>query len=244
MSGEPTATTAAGQGSLAPSTSAQGASASTTVASSPSTGAPTTTVASAPSSTTTTIPDAPVSAGAFTDDKNARIALIDGTPVEVATKAEAGVLVTRAGSVAMTVAGTRSDGGAVTPNADGTLPVRRGDELVVNVEGFRSYADLDVWVYSDPTYLGKVVAGGDGRASFEGVVPELLPGLHDVVVDGVSAEGAQVTLATQLLVLEDLSTGPSVARRIGTTAVWVLLAGALLAGLFLPTRTRRRREQD
>lgn len=73
----------------------------------------------------------------------------------------------------------------------------------MNVEGFRAYADLDVWVYSDPTYLGKVVASVDGRALFEGVVPDLPPG-----------------------------------------AVWVLLAGALPAGLFRPTRTRKRREQN
>lgn len=139
----------------------------------------------------------------------------------------------------MILSGVRTDGGTVLPNTNGALPMREGDTVTVVSEGFSPFADIDIWVYSDPTYLGRKSADGFGRATLVTTLPDLPPGNHDIVIDGESRDGARITLAASLTILEDLE-NISVARRVGTVAVWTLLIGGLLAGLLVPGRIRRR----
>lgn len=238
----PTTSVAAspGGGSTAASTATPSTVASTSSDAGSST-APTTSVSATSTSTTTTttIPEAPLATSAFIDEKGARVALVDGVPVEVSSTIEGKSVITRVGSASLILTATRSDGGTVLPNTNGALPMREGDTVTVVAEGFASFAPVDVWVYSDPVYLGRKEADGFGRATLVTSLPDLPPGEHDIVIDGESREGARITLATSLTVLDDLEE-ESVVRRVGTVAVWALLIGGLIAGLLVPGRIRRR----
>jgi hypothetical protein len=167
------------------------------------------------------------------------VALVDGVPVEVEAKIGDQAVITRVGAAQMVLSAQRSDGGTVLPNTNGALPMREGDTLTVVAEGFSPFADIDLWVYSEPTFLGRRSADGFGRSTFVTTVPDLVSGDHDIVIDGLSRDGARITVASSLTILDDLEEISAV-RRVGTIAVWILLIGGLVAGLLVPGRIRRR----
>lgn len=260
----PTSTTSGSSGTIAPQATAappqpptQPDAATTTTVAPSTTDTPSTTAGSTPissaapvtststtsttSTTTTTIPAPPLSQSQFVDEKGSRVALVDGVPVEVASEIGEDSIVTRVGAASMIVSASRADGGTVLPNSNGALPMREGDSLTVVAEGFAPFANVDFWIYSEPTFIGRRVADGFGRATLVTSVPDLVAGDHDIVIDGQSREGARITLASSLSILPDLEEVSPI-RRVGTVAVWVLLGLALVAGLLVPTRTRRRAE--
>ncbi len=230
-----------GSSTAAPTTPSTTVTSSTAAAGSSGTGtgSSTSTPTSTSTTTTTTIPEAPLATSAFIDEKGARVALVDGVPVEVSSTIEGKSVITRVGAASLILTATRSDGDTVLPNTNGALPMREGDTVTVVSEGFASFSPIDVWVYSEPVYLGRKDADGFGRATLVTTLPDLPPGEHDIVIDGESREGARITLATSLTVLDDLEE-ESVVRRVGTFAVWTLLIGGLIAGLLVPGRIRRR----
>ena len=134
---------------------------------------------------------------------------------------------------------TTSDGKVIEPNLDGRFSVLAGSRLALNGAGFRPDSEVQVWLYSTPTYIVSVRADADGNVPITlDITDEMAAGDHHIVLNGTSYTGDDVTVSTPVTILGNLS--ESVIERVGSTVVWVLLVTALMIGLLIPTTLKRR----
>ena len=118
------------------------------------------------------------------------------------------------------------------------LTVTPSGVVDVRGEGLFPGSEVDVWVFSDPIYLGFVVVGDDGTFAGSFALPVEIPvGKHTVQANGISSSGSLRSVNAGILV-EEMAlpvTGQS------TSAAVDLGVVAMAAGLLFIMIIRRRR---
>jgi len=134
-------------------------------------------------------------------------------------------------------------GGGPVAGLDKTS-VRPGDRLTVSATGFTPGEQAEVWVHSDPVFVGSTTAGTDGSVVYTFTVPDLPPGQHQVEIRGITS-GRSVFSAT-FTVTETGSAGSRLAftGANGATTDLIFAGSALVlfggGALFAAARQRRR----
>jgi len=137
-------------------------------------------------------------------------------------------------------------GGGPVAGLDKTS-VRPGDRLTVSATGFTPGEQAEVWVHSDPVFVGSTTAGTDGSVVYTFTVPDLPPGEHRVEIRGITS-GRSVFSAT-FTVTETGSAGSRLAftGANGATTDLIFAGSALVlfggGALLAAARQRRRVEQ-
>jgi LPXTG-motif cell wall-anchored protein len=111
---------------------------------------------------------------------------------------EADVVVTTAGGST-----TLADAFTYTETADlglGASSVVWHSTLDVDGQGFDPGSEVTLTLHSAPVLLGTVTAGADGRFTTTVTIPEVDPGHHELVADGVDALGQPLTLQAAIRV--------------------------------------------
>jgi hypothetical protein len=231
----PTATLPVGQGSIA--TIAPGAPSSST-ASQRST---TTTSSTVPSdvsateaSTKPTLSQAPVipqlSAGEGAVD-------IAGETVKQTLTRKDNQLQIQSGSLSATLSKTNANGVTAPLDNDGNLRLISGDIMKINLGGFKPNSNVTIWFFSTPIKLGTTKVKPDGTVSAVVRVPnEIDDGPHRVAVVAEMTNGNLATF-TLGVVVGKLKTTSTLTRIL----IVIPLVMAVLLGVLLPNRLRRRR---
>ena len=85
-------------------------------------------------------------------------------------------------------------GGSTTPTRDWRpVVLSPGDLLKFVVEYFRARSQVRLVIFSDEVPLGTATADDDGTVRAEVKIPKLNPGVHRLELQGVGADGVQVT---------------------------------------------------
>jgi hypothetical protein len=166
--------------------------------------------------------------------------VVGGKPQAVETTVNDNSVRVNAGQVTMSMTAKTSDGTIITPSADGRFTLSNGSDLSLSVAGFEAGAEVEIWLYSDPTFIGVGVADENGAVPVTVEITEAMEsGDHHLVVSGRSYTGDEITVATPVTITGNSE--DSVITRVGNTVVWVLLGSALVVGLVVPTTLRRRK---
>jgi LPXTG-motif cell wall-anchored protein len=117
------------------------------------------------------------------------------------------------------------------------IVVVRDTPVTVFGKGFTPGSEIEVCVFSTPTFLGTALVGADGTFSKEFTIPASVPaGRHTLQAEGVSATDTPKAVSAGVIVrgLELPETGSSFTGIVQWATI-VLLAGVAL----LATRKRR-----
>jgi len=108
-----------------------------------------------------------------------------------------------------TVSCTASDAAGNTRTVTFTVTVRFvqprlsvvGNTVIASLGGFKPRSTTLLVVRSEPRVLGEVIVDDDGVGSYRVVVPsDLPPGLHSIVVSGLTADGAEISWVVPIVV--------------------------------------------
>jgi hypothetical protein len=231
----PTATLPVGQGSIA--TIAPGAPSSST-ASQRST---TTTSSTVPSdvsateaSTKPTLSQAPVIPQLTAGEGAVDIA---GETVKQTLTRKDNQLQIQSGSLSATLSKTNANGVTAPLDNDGNLRLISGDIMKINLGGFKPNSNVTIWFFSTPIKLGTTKVKPDGTVSAVVRVPnEIDDGPHRVAVVAEMTNGKPATF-TLGVVVGKLKTTSTLTRIL----IVIPLVMAVLLGVLLPNRLRRRR---
>jgi uncharacterized delta-60 repeat protein/LPXTG-motif cell wall-anchored protein len=201
------------------------------------------TEATTPTTTTTTTPrPTGPSTGPTPTTSMAPAPRNSATAAPAATVTEQSVTMTQ-GSLVLTVEPVACDGSlcVVTAESDGrpTITLSQRGRVRVSGDGFQPGSLAQVWLFSEPQFLGALPVAADGSFSGELEVPAVAPGDHTLQVHGLTPAGDQrsAVLGLRVLALTELpATGSSAS---GSTTLALLLAAVGVALVF-PARRRQR----
>ena len=179
-------------------------------------------------------PDAPTAAPG-----TARLT-VNGSTADLSIQRANNALKVAGSGVEISVSAIDDSGAKIALDSDGNLRVTSEDRLVVDASGFGANEELEAWLFSTPTNLGTVTTNEKGVAAGTFDVPnELEDGEHRLVLKSATESGEETVIAIGLIAGAE-NTGTS-----GTSvAVGVVIALAVLAGLFIPVVIRRRKEEQ
>lgn len=124
--------------------------------------------------------------------------------VEVVVENDQRDLVMRSESFQLRVAGQCSFTCRISSDGRGgqVLELEENESALVSGEGFQPGSLVDVWLFSEPTLLGRLSVDDDG--DFDGSVPlvGVAPGAHTLQVSGRSADGTVRAVSLGVLVAE------------------------------------------
>lgn len=173
--------------------------------------------------------------------------LQDGVPTAVEVFVQDSTdLVLRGDGFQLSLAGECSFGCSIRTDDDGrqVLELEENGLARVEGEGFRPDSTVYAWLFSDPTYLGELTVGADGRFAGTVSLAGIDVGTHTLQVNGTSSDGGARTANLGVLVSAEgipnpapvllPATGRSAAT---STMIWSLLALGL--GV-MAARVRRR----
>ena len=125
----------------------------------------------------------------------------DGKPVpSELTQGPTGSVLTYGGMTFSVEPPTDGTGGT---DANGDLTVQEEGDLAVHVTGFQPGTEIEVWGFSTPRLLDRTTIAADtGTSTVFTLPPEMLAGHHTLVVEGISADGVQTTMAIGFIVTE------------------------------------------
>ncbi|MET0628044.1 MAG: HtaA domain-containing protein [Acidimicrobiia bacterium] len=120
--------------------------------------------------------------------------------------------------------------------------VAHGESLTVTADGFTPGEQVEVWVHSDPIFIGAARADGNGNVVYTFTVTTAVPvGTHHVEVRGISSSHAQLSGEFSVTGARTLAfTGSN-----GSSANLALLGGVMVilgAGALLAAHRQRRRQ--
>lgn len=195
----------------------------------------TTTTTTLPPRASTSSPDEPAPTAPETTPGSAKLS-VNGSDAELRVERVNNSLKIAGSGVEVTVSAVDDAGKQIALDSNGNLRVTDNDQLIVDASGFGAEEDLDAWLFSTPTFLGKIKTDSSGTASGTFDVPsELNDGEHRLVLKSKSQLGEDTVVTIGLMAgVEDSGTsGVSI-------AVGVVIALAVLAGLLVPVVIRRR----
>jgi hypothetical protein len=152
---------------------------------------------------------------------------LDGVAVEVTTKVVAGTSleVSSTDGFKLTLAGECTVECTIKTNAEGKpyMELESGGKAKVSGEGFEPGTYANVFLFSTPVFLGKLLVDSDGKFTGSLPVPDIGPGEHTLQVWGTSEGGGVRTANLGVVILGQ----PSV----GTNAMPWLVTMLLMLGL-------------
>lgn len=114
-----------------------------------------------------------------------------------------------------------------------TIELEPGGTVRVSGFGFKPGSQVDVWLFSDPTYLGSLPVAADGTFDGSLPVPALPDGEHTLQANGISSDGqvrstnVGVVIRNALAPNPVIDTLPSTGSTPGTSLVIVVTVSAL-----------------
>ena len=231
----PTATLPVGQGSIATIAPGTQPAATTPQRSTTTTSSPVPSdVSASEASPKPALPQAPVipqlSAGEGAVD-------IAGKTVKQTLTRKDNQLQIQSGSLSATLSKTNANGVTAPLDNDGNLRLVSGDIMKINLGGFKPNSNVTIWFFSTPIKLGTAKVKPDGTVSAVVRVPnEIDDGPHRVAVVAEMTNGKPATF-TLGVVVGKLKTTSTLTRIL----IVIPLVMAVLLGVLLPNRLRRRR---
>jgi hypothetical protein len=221
----------------------------TTSTTTPSSTSTTTVPTTASAPTTSLLAPVPMPGGALPLPAAGQVVvMVNGVP-QLATlspqSAPPGVRVTGDG-FAMTIVGVGPDGVPLPLSANGNVRVEPGRYARIQGSGFEPGSDVDVWLFSDPRYLGRIVVDAAGAFDGQVLIPtDVADGVHTLQANGTTADGAQRSVSIQVEVDRAGSPAPTTLAFTGATGSGLLALAAVLvlAGLALLCWAQRRPAQ-
>lgn len=198
----------------------------------------TTTTTTLPPRASTSSPNEPAPTAPETTPGSAKFS-VNGSDAELRVERVNNSLKIAGSGVEVTVSAVDESGSQIALDTDGNLRVTDNDQLVVNASGFGPEEDLDAWLFSTPSFLGKVKTNSSGAASGTFDVPaNLEDGEHRLILKSKSQLGEDAVVSIGLVAgAEDSgSSGVSI-------AVGIVIALAVLVGLLIPVVVRRRENE-
>ena len=224
---------------IAPSTRAVTPVASPMILETPQTTVATSQNTLSPQATSTTIfvpaPDAPeIKPGAAG-------LVVNGKSVTATVTRTNNQLITTGGGISLIVSGLLPNGERIELDANGNLRLEEDAKIVIESTGYEAEQNVEVWMFSTPSLLGKLSATATGAISGTFDIPtDLESGDHRLVLKGINNDGEDVVLGVGMM-FGSVDSGTSVASRM---LIGVPVALAVLIGLFIPAVSRRRRKQS
>ena len=143
----------------------------------------------------------------------------------------------QSGSLSATLSKTNANGVTAPLDNDGNLRLVSGDIMKINLGGFKPNSNVTIWFFSTPIKLGTAKVKPDGTVSAVVRVPnEIDDGPHRVAVVAEMTNGKPATF-TLGVVVGKLKTTSTLTRIL----IVIPLVMAVLLGILLPNRLRRRR---
>jgi hypothetical protein len=210
----------------------------TVVDTAPSTAVPVTTVPV----TTVPAPVVPVAVGGVLPQNPPGVVTVfeNGQPVAVETFVEDDIeLVLRASTFELRLGGQCAQACTIRATDDGrqVLELEANGSARVEGEGFLAGSTVDVWLFSEPKYLGQLTVGADGRFAGSLALGNIEVGEHTLQVNGLSPDGVQRSANLGVVVAPALT--PTLPATGGDPAVlWALALAMFGVGLVLSVRRR------
>jgi len=143
----------------------------------------------------------------------------------------------QSGSLSATLSKTNASGVTAPLDNDGNLRLVSGDIMKINLGGFKPNSNVTIWFFSTPIKLGTAKVKPDGTVSAVVRVPnEIDDGPHRVAVVAEMTNGKPATF-TLGVVVGKFKTTSTLTR----VLIVVPIVLAILLGVLLPNRLRRRR---
>jgi len=143
----------------------------------------------------------------------------------------------QSGSLSATLSKTNANGVTAPLDNDGNLRLISGDIMKINLGGFKPNSNVTIWFFSTPIKLGTAKVKPDGTVSAVVRVPnEIDDGPHRVAVVAELTNGKPATF-TLGVVVGKFKTTSTLTR----VLIVIPIVLAILLGVLLPNRLRRRR---
>lgn len=205
----------------------------------PTTISPSIVMTTTTSSSTTVVPVASTAPNAPTSEPGEAKVVIDGQTSEMSITRLNDQLSISFGALSSTMSSVTSNGTRRPLDDQGNVRFEEGDSLQLAATGFAVESDIEVWLFSEPRDLGIIRTTVSGEAESLLTVPtDIAPGHHRIVVTGTSRSGSKVIVAVGIIV-GDSSNGVTTAQKF---FIALPISLAIIAGLVIPTRRRRKAE--
>jgi hypothetical protein len=150
-------------------------------------------------------------------------------------------LITTGGGISLIVSGLLPNGERIELDADGNLRLEEDAKIVIESTGYEAKQDVEVWMFSTPSLLGKLSATATGAISGTFDIPNgLESGDHRLVLKGMNNDGEDVVLGVGMM----FGSANSGTSTLSSVLIGIPVALAVLIGLFIPAVSRRRRKRD
>jgi hypothetical protein len=174
------------------------------------------------------------------------VTVIDGEIRDTTVTVEAGVgTINLDGGFSMTITPQTVDGVTADASAGGVLQFARSGRIKFAGNGLQPNSVVDIWLNSNPVFLGTVTTDQNGAFEAEFDIPEgVLEGEHTLTIVGVSADGEQVTTSVGIAITQAEDIEPiDDEDSSGSTATneLVLLGLLLIAGVGVALWLRQRK---
>jgi titin len=174
------------------------------------------------------------------------VTVIDGEIRDTTVTVEAGVgTINLDGGFSMTITPQTVDGVTADASAGGVLQFARSGRIKFAGNGLQPNSVVDIWLNSNPVFLGTVTTDQNGAFEAEFDIPEgVLEGEHTLTIVGVSADGEQVTTSVGIAITQAEDIEPiDDEDSSGSTATneLVLLGLLLMAGIGVALWMRQRK---
>ncbi len=233
-----TSTTIAAQGQASVATIASTVPAvrttTTTIAKSPSSSTSTTST-TMPAQTTTTVA-IPQPGNVATGAASVKV----GSEVGNATVSrENNVVVVKVADAKTQFASVDDKGNVVPLDSAGNIGLKPGAKVRIRADGFQTGTDVEVWLFSSPTKLGRAPVDAKGAVDATFTIPKNVPiGSHRIAVVANLMNGKQATFTLGIAV-----TNYKKGKNVTPWIIGIPLVLAVLSGIFLPPAVRKRKKK-
>ena len=141
------------------------------------------------------------------------------------------------GDLKATFSSADGTGNPVPLDPDGNVRLNPGDNVKIKMAGFAPGTQVEAWLFSTPTLLGRAKVKWDGSIDSTFTIPASIPtGAHRIALKAKTADGKDATIGLGVMV-GDWHGEKGMSTLLIVIPVCLAVAGALL----LPAVSRRRR---
>lgn len=141
-----------------------------------------------------------------------------------------------------------SSGNLITGAQKSVLHVMPGGVIEIIGEGFAPNSSVEVWLNSDPVFLGTTTADEFGKFAAKFTIPQgVVEGEHTLTFAGISSTGEEIASSTGIVISQDTivvdapATDGQSGNGFASTGLLLLVAGLLLLAVLIAGLRRRRK---
>jgi hypothetical protein len=149
------------------------------------------------------------------------MSFIDGVPVAVTrTVVDDRRLEFVAGDTRFTMAARGIDGQELEVDSTGSIRLQHNNSIGVDGDGFAVGTQVEVWLFSMPTFLGYALVDADGNFASTFEIPDYITlGDHTIQLNGIDASQQVRSTSLHVTVEEDPEVAASSAGSAGSAAL-------------------------